>query len=710
MLKVLQSSDQIAIDAWDGTLTYKELHLSSSALAEHLVQLGADTGSLIPIMLEKSRWAVVTMLAIWKSGAAYVPLDPTQPLDRLLGLLKQIKPKIVIGGPITNRVSDIDSELPDTKIVDIATLPTNNQLASSASFDSLSTPTNVAYVLFTSGSTGTPKGVVIEHQSLCVSLLHLRDQLNMPERSKMLQFSAFIWDVHAAEIWGGLISGATVCIPSEQERQGNLEEYMTSADIEIAYLTPTVSSVVDPNRVSALKKIIFVGEALTGEVITKWSQAHNGAIDVLNGYGPTETGFCSLHPGPMRSQGQENNIGTGLGTSLWVVNPANINELAPVGCPGELLVAGTCVARGYLNDEARTTERFLRGLPWMHDWINESRSDFRRIYKTGDIVRYNLDGTLTYLGRKDTQTKVNGQRIEPGEIEHHVRLGMASLDLTSNRSETAVLIVQPQAMSSHKVLAAFLSTNLDLQSKAIAGVIREIRKYLESVLPRYMVPNIFIPVDKISTTATGKVDRRKLERFALTLSVDELTRFSGAADTASGRPVRTDEEKQLEELWRAVLQSPPSQFISAEDNFFELGGDSVLCMKLMSLANKKGLRLGIQDIWEFPVLEQMAQHVQREVSIPIQDAGAFYLMAGWGEEKKQELIMQAASTCGTNPEEIEDILPCTSMQEALLSLSSMQDGTYIASIVLQLPPTIDLERLRNAVQSVIQTHQILRTR
>ena len=411
-----------AIASRAGNITYKELDELTNHLGHQLRDLGVGPDKLVPICIEKSPEAILAMIAIQKAGGGFVPLNPTDPTDRVLDLLDQVSATVVIFSEQTKHlqptlISEAMSAvvLPKT-IAEWA--PSNTEPVNSGAI-----PSNLAYALFTSGSTGRPKAVMIEHVTVSSSTYGHGVAMgfaDFPRRT--IQFASYTFDACIAEIFTALHFGGCICVPTEHERMNNLPQFIRDFECDWAFFTPSFVRLMKPEDMPSMKTVVLGGEALNQECIDVWGDK----VHLMNGYGPTETCVFAVTrtvPGPQRLQQQDKTerrhkpetIGHPVSCIGWVVDPNNHNRLTPVGCVGELLIQGPSVARGYLGNPEKTAESFVQNPKWLRAFGHGGAAT---LYKTGDLVRQDVvDGTLTYLGRKDNQTKVNGQRLELGKSE-----------------------------------------------------------------------------------------------------------------------------------------------------------------------------------------------------------------------------------------------------------------------------------------------------
>ena len=273
---------------------------------------------------------------------------------------------------------------------------------------------NAAYAIFTSGSTGKPKTIIVEHLGLCTSVVGHGRAYGMDETSRVLQFSNYIFDISLSELFATLVLGGTICVPSDNQRLQGLDMFINEAQVNTAMLTASFSITLHPRDVPSLSLLIFVGEAPTKASLELWF----GHARVINGFGPAEACiYCTYHTYQSATE-CPTTIGRGFNSACWIMEPGNCSSLAPIGCAGELVIHGHALARGYANDEARNKASFTDHVAWLPA---PAGGDTRRFYKTGDLARYNPDGTIQYLGRMDTQVKVRGFRVELTGIEYSIK-------------------------------------------------------------------------------------------------------------------------------------------------------------------------------------------------------------------------------------------------------------------------------------------------
>lgn len=409
------------------TLKYRDLEALSDRLAQQLSRM-IIPGAIVPLCFEKSMWTPVAMVAVLKAGGTFTLLDVSQPEDRLKSVVKQTRAELVccslqsrdlgkrllgLGESPAVIQSDVDVD------IFILTPPSLNPREEDTLTEHITqaTPERPCYVVFTSGSTGAPKGAVLSHSNICSAFQYQLDQLGLTPQSRVFDFASHAFDVAVHNMLATLVVGGCLCVPTETERLQDPAGAMVAMQVTFANLTPSVARLISPQQTLTLQTLVFLGETLTQTEAQRWKTSAN-QIQVINTYGPAECTPISTINVPMRCQETTKNmgIGVGMGVLCWVTDAENPDILVSPGNVGELLLEGPLVGKGYLFDPEKTEKAFISSPSWLRPIRPSSR-----LYRTGDLVQRNEDGSFLFMGRKDTQVKINGQRVELGEIEYQIQ-------------------------------------------------------------------------------------------------------------------------------------------------------------------------------------------------------------------------------------------------------------------------------------------------
>ncbi|PLB45141.1 acetyl-CoA synthetase-like protein [Aspergillus steynii IBT 23096] len=590
-----------AVCAWDGDFTYAELDQLSSALAIHLMELGIRPGVFVPLCFEKSRWTTVAILSVMKAGGAFVLLDSSHPSARLQRICQEVSAPVIV----TSVLQRSRAEQLAAQVVVVGDKAVSWQNRSDPSRDSTVAPQDPLYIVFTSGSTGRPKGAIVTHAAFSSSALRYGNSLALTQESRVLQFVSYGFDVSISDSLTTLLFGACICVPSETVRMEDPAGAITAYKVNWALLTPSVIKSIRPQEVPSLRSVALIGEPMSRTDVATWA-AH---VRLVNSYGPAECSVVSAVHGGIHSESEAQVISRGVGCACWIADPEDHERLLPIGAVGELLIEGPIVGHGYLNDPVKSAAAFIKPPTWLRSFRGSDATE-DCLYKTGDLVRYTADGSLQFIGRRDTQVKIRGQRIELGEIEHYTR------QCFPGAQDVVAEVVTPTEVGRPPMLVAFLRVDAkdvrhlddDLSPPTDAfraGVLTaEVRLY--EAVPAYMVPAVFLPLVAVPLTTTGKTDRRRLRDRAAALSRAEIESYRVAA--SARRMPATTGAWTLRLLWGQVLKMPPDT-ISADDSFFRLGGDSVTAMLLVGAARKAGLALYVTDVFQCPRLFEMSNRL-----------------------------------------------------------------------------------------------------
>ncbi|MFC6338139.1 amino acid adenylation domain-containing protein [Pseudomonas sp. CCM 7891] len=575
--------EAIAVRFEDQALTYDQLNRQANQLAHTLLETGLDPDARVAICVERSLEMVVGLLGILKAGAAYVPLDPGYPADRLSHMLSDSAPSALITtrGLLTHLPAVTMPVLClDTDHERLRQQPEHNPNATALGL----TPQHLAYVIYTSGSTGLPKGVMNQHDGVVNRLLWARDAYGVDEHSRVLQKTPFSFDVSVWEFFLPLLSGAQLVIaaPDGHKNPRYLMDIMASAGITLLHFVPSMLQVfldeVEPQRLPALKQVLCSGEALPHALQKRFFE-HLPRVQLHNLYGPTEAAIdvTAWHCRPDLHEGIVP-IGQPIANIQMHILDANL-QLLPPGVVGELHIGGIGVARGYLNRPELTAERFIDD-PFQ-------ASPQARLYKTGDLGRWLPDGSIEYLGRNDFQVKIRGLRIELGEIEARL--------LACKGVKDVVVIARQEAEGD-----AYLSAYLVSEPGCVLSP-QALREALHQQVPDYMIPRHLIQLEQFPLNVNGKLDRKALP---------EPMQTSGSTDATAPR---TALEQALAELWQDNLKRTA---LGVHDNYFMLGGDSMKVIHLQIKAREQGIALTLAQIYQHPTIAQLAQRLQTQDASP----------------------------------------------------------------------------------------------
>ncbi|KAK9770898.1 putative Peptide synthetase [Seiridium cardinale] len=698
-----QNPSRPAVNSWDGDFTYREVEEYSTRLAFRLVSLGVGLGNIVPVLFEKSRWTSIAVLAVMKAGATFALMDPSQPEGRLRTIVEQTGAKHIV-------TSQAQEELgrraaPEAKSVVVAADRFDaNDVSPDPKLPNVPASFNL-YIQFTSGSTGKPKGCVVTHENYTSGAIPRADLVGYREHSRVLDFASYAFDVCIDCMLCTLANGGCLCIPTEADRVNDLSGAIRKMKVNMAHMTPSVARVLDADIIPSLEVLGLGGEAISNGDASKWGKE----TQVVNAYGPSEcTVGCTINNRVGRDGKKQVTIGKGVGGAIWIVDPADHNRLMPLGAIGELIVEGAIVGPGYLGDAEKTSSVFVNDPDFLVAGCKEFPGRRGRCYKTGDLVKYDTDGSIIFVGRGDQQVKLRGQRIELAEIEHHMQHKLPP------ETRVAAEVIKPGGPSGEPTLVAFISDNAGLVSgaesllgsfsQAVMTALTDMSKALSEYLPIYMVPAVYIPLHTMPLLVSAKTDRKQLREIGASMSRRDLAAF--AAALVQRREPSTEMEQRLAAIWGDVF-GPDGEF-SATDNFFSVGGDSLRAMKLVAAARAQGVLLSVAGIFGNPVLEDMALVAQPTTSDMDLSVAPFSLFSKtWSEQAAKA---ETAELCGLKAEVVEDVYPCTPLQEALMALSAKVTEAYVAQRVVEMASISNAQKLAEAFKVASAGCPILRTR
>ncbi|KAF5636484.1 enniatin synthase [Fusarium sp. NRRL 52700] len=689
--------DAQAVCSWDGKLTYGELDRLSTALAGKLSSSGVQVGTVVPLCFHKSMWTIVALLGVLKAGGAFLLLDPSLPEKRLQYMVQTVNPNLILASKsnqdLVSRLAEAVFIL-EPKALEEGVQKSNWQPVQQS-------PTSLMYVIFTSGSTGIPKCAMISHANAASAFHHQSEVLRFDTKSRILDFSSYSFTTTISNVFGALLLGGCLCVPSEDDRRNRLAEVIRSLEVNIVDLTPSVMQFLDPDEVPDLQVIIFGGEAISTREVARWW----GKVHTIHLYGQSECTSNAVINGHPNSMDDVLRIGKGSGLNTWIVDPENHNKLQPVGYVGELLLEGPLVGCGYMNQPEETEAAFINDPDWL---LKRGMSGpavagvpgrHGRLYRTGDLVQYSDDGTLRFFGRKDAQVKIRGQRVELGEVEHWLKK-------LSGSNRAVAEVITPRGTDTSPTLVAFLEGETPDGAQSVASRLpAELEAKLTQHLPAYMIPATLFTMNSIPVTATGKVNRKELRQIAASMSAEQLAKLRTSAGPK--RQPASDLQLTMQLLWSLVLKIDLVH-IGLDDSFFHLGGDSVAAIKLVSEARKAGIKLEVADIIRHPILHDLVDTSVHELDQVCETIPPFALL-----EKSVDVrsfLEDIASRHGIDSTKVQDAYPCTPLQEGLISLASARPGACVEQSVLELAPHISENDIHAAWSKVVSVMPILRTR
>ncbi len=642
----------VAIVAEDEELTYDELNRRANQLAHYLQELGVGPETRVALLIEPSIEMLVCLLGVLKAGGAYVPLAVNYPQERIRLILEDALVKLLLttrglAPQMTEqfvRVICVDEKWKEINARD------EKNVISSVAAD------NLAYVIYTSGSTGKPKGVLITHRSI-VNHCHAIGKLyDLQPSDRVLQFAPLNFDVAVEELFPSFSNGAAVILLPAHLRLSPVDftKFLSGVGVTVlnlpaSYWHQWVSELIrlKIELPVALRLMVAGSEKVLVEWYAGWRAIAGEHVRWLNAYGLTETTItATIYEAGVNKESETSGsipIGRPIANTEVYILDRELG-LVPIGVQGELYLGGECLARGYLSEPALTAEHFIP-----HPF---SQTAGARLYRTGDVVRYLPDGNLEFIGRTDSQLKVRGFRIEPGEIE---------TALATHASVREVLVDAREDQAGMMRLAAYVLTG----EHVTPG---ELRRHLTERLPEYMIPSIFRVLDEMPLTPAGKVDREALRAME----------WSRPAAQSGFVAADTEVEKRLVEIWANVLGV---EQVGIHDNFFELGGDSILSIQITARANQSGLYLTTKDLFQHQTIAGLAAVVGTGRRMPEAEQGY-----------------------------VRGPVPLTPIQCWFFQQNLLDVHHYNQAVRLETKPGLGASQLKRVVQTLIEHHDALRLR
>ncbi|WP_026475839.1 non-ribosomal peptide synthetase [Alkaliphilus transvaalensis] len=557
---VEKNPGHVAVVYEDRKLTYRELNEKANQLARLLRKEGVELNSIVGIMAERSLEMIIGKLAVLKAGGVYLPIDSEYPQKRIEYMMEDSGLEVLLTQShlmegIGYRGKTI--ALDDPQIYQ----------GSGNNLETINKANDLAYIIYTSGSTGNPKGVMVEHAGVANLTTLWKQQFLITEEDRILQFASSSFDASVWDIFMTLLLGAQLyLIPSDVIKDSSrFEEYLIKNKITTATLPPTYLSSLIPENLTSLKRVISAGSALNKEIMDQWRRD----MVIINAYGPTEGTICStMIFGDEIGNRSTVPIGKPLPNIKAYIVSAD-EKLQPVGVAGELWISGVGLARGYLNKQELTAEKFGNN-PYVSN---------ERVYRTGDLAKWLPDGNIEFLGRIDHQVKIRGYRIEIGEVENCL-LGYEGIK--------EVVVIARENQDKSKYLCGFIIATNKID-------IVELRKYLLEQLPEFMIPAHFIQMEQFPLTSNGKIDLKSLPEV-------------GGMQLSSGEfeEPRNEKERVLMEVWKEILGI---EGFGINDNFFTLGGDSIKAIQVSARLQRYKLKLETKHLLLNPVIKEVSKFI-----------------------------------------------------------------------------------------------------
>ena len=601
--QVKKTPDNIAVVFKDQKITYRELNNRANQLAHTIrkeyknhwnIEIEGDT--LIGIYIDRSIEMIISILGILKAGAAYVPFDRADPEERLKFKINDCKCRMILTSTkiVENLVFLTES---DTLPVSIDSYWTKIAKAPSTTPKHINNSTNLCYVIYTSGSTGNPKGVLQSHHNINRLFLSCNKLFNFTKNDVWTLFHSISFDFSVWELWGALLYGGKIVLPTFNCTRNSpaFIKLLISKKISILNQTPSAFIMLNNyisdynNKLSLyLKYIIFGGEALnTNNLIKLFLNPNFNQTKIINMYGITETTVHVTHKVITQkdiTNSLTSNIGIPLADLKCYILDKNLSPV-PIGAIGELYIGGRGLARGYLNNDLLTKERFILS-PYVL-----SSNKYNRLYKTGDLAKFLKNGEIEYIGRNDRQIQIRGYRIELGEIEI----------VLSGHTAIKQCYISYQKINNHKSLVAYYI--LKKTARLNYNLEEELKYYLSKKLPNYMLPHIFIKVEVFVLNSNGKMNEKELIKISNKATQEKI--FT---------PPRNKLEKQLTTVWKKVLTC---KNLGIDDDFFKLGGNSILAIKLLySINESTHLNIKLYDIFKCRTIKNLlAMYSNKEIQV-----------------------------------------------------------------------------------------------
>lgn len=708
-----KTPDSIALWSTDLSLTYSDMMAQASKIMAKTRALNSRTGMNIGVCFEKSVFAVVAMVGISMAGNTFIPMDASNPLDRLMQLVEDAEIHQIFCSQ--SMASKFEGKNVDLLVIDEQTISELPVPEDDRSDPSVSPDSNV-YIIYTSGSTGKPKGVVTTHKALCTTIQAIAEHLEFSEETRSLQFSSFAFDMSAHDIWCTFSTGGVVCMPSEEERF-DLEDFIYRAKCNYAMLTPSVAATLSEKSWKAFKKLSVSGEPVTRAVITGALQA---GVKFWNTYGPTESCIICHTEQVKSTKTSTSRLGYSMAAVSWVMDAKDPNRLAPVGCIGEMALTGPTLAREYYRDVEKTDKAFVKDLAWTKLFPDHA---IDKVYRTGDLARYNSDGSIEFQGRSGGYIKIAGNRLDLGEIENtlHSRCELPRVSVqyckVGKEDSRDLLICFRSFPSKEGPKESEILPMTDEKKQLFTASFAKLR----DMLPSYMIPAACVPVSIFPHNVAGKLDRRRLIALIASNDVDSIMSEYGIdvpepqtteelSDENEAKEEQAAKVSVLKDCWARVLRLSSSS-ITNQSHFFRLGGDSLRAMNLGASVRREGYVLRVPDVFRYPTLKDMAsQLAQGDQKDDRQAPTEKTKVEFWNSDQYKRISNTVCKKLQLKQAEIEALLPCSSLQTQMLAATEQSPGSYLHRECFELQSSISEDEIQDLWRNMMKENELLRSR
>ncbi|KKZ65561.1 hypothetical protein EMCG_08634 [[Emmonsia] crescens] len=686
--RVAQSGANPALEDENGnTLSYAQLNERANRLAGFLRSKAIHPEDVVPICLDKSINMVIAIVGIFKAGAAFCALDPTGQPARNQYIVKKVRAKLIVTDiASSSSMNNFDCEHVVLDQLDLSLVSGENIAVPTLS------PENLAYVIFTSGSTGDPKGVLVTHSNVFHATKGLVEATGADCSWKSLWALNYIFDGSYSDLFTVLAAGGTLCVVSQSKVFSNLAGFVNDFGVTHLSLTPTiVKQLLKPSDVPRLEMLNVGGEPLVPEILEMWATR----IPVYNNYGPTE-GTITMTTAVVEPTSTINNIGTALSTAIVSILEFDSQTPVPLGEVGELCLSGPQVARGYLDNPEATQAAFFIG------------KDGSPTYRTGDAVRQLLDGRFELFGRRDNQVKVNGHRIELGEVENAIlKTDMLNscVVLAAKLHGKTQLVAVCQPLSD--VSSDIDKDTIPLLPPSEAYPFQELQTRLVT-LARYMIPATWLPFAYLPLLPSGKTNRKEILRLVESMEDSLVASYQDPQSTAVNgvsdhSAPETSEERLLQNVWGSIFSCNPDS-VGTTSSFYSLGGDSIAAINLVSECRKLGYELSVADVLSFPSIKEQARIIK---PLPATN-GDRSSSPDLHVFKVEDDICTTLHEFGVNRNDIEAIYPCVPGQVEFLTQGHTDHQFWQLQTVRRVPSDFDVSRWLDLVRMLTARNAILR--